>query len=298
MSDKLWGEIQDESEIDKSIVNLKPADMFIPKPFSFTGVYDDTPDHPFLRPPMSQKGFNTVLHAIDLVKHNREIKAQKTQLHNRIMKTKGDCEMPEIPPPPDEFCPQISEVSKLTESSVIRLVDVPSISEQTANVLLKKSAASILCHVGFSTANSDALDCISEVLVNYIRNFCVELRKQQDSYLMGHKTTHTDVFEATLYEHKIRGYEEFIRYAKSNIIDYTLKLDDKRKEIEAEYSVLCGLPKQAARSIPGHFPSVNSIDLLKGDFGPEPASPTIIPEHNDAISRDVFMHEPNGIFYS
>lgn len=298
MSNKLWGEINDESEIDKSIANLKPASMFIPKPYSFTGIHDDTPDHPFLRPPLSQKGINTVLHAIDLVKHNNEINVQKTQLYNRIMKTKGECEIPEIHPPPDEFCPHLSEISKPSESTIIRLVDVPAISKQTANVLLKKSAASILCHVGFATAHSDALDCMTEVFGDYIHSFCLELRKQQDSYLMGKKTTYTDVFEATLYENKIRGYDEFIKYVKSHIIEYTLKLDDRRQEIEAEYSVLCKIPKQSARSIPGHFPAVNSIDLLKGDFGPEPASPSIIPDHNDAISRDVFMHEPNGIFYN
>ena len=296
--EKLWGEIDDEPEIDTSIANIKPADMLIPKPYKLSCAHDDTPDHPFLRPPTSCKGSNTILHAIDLLRHNQEIQSQKMKLQKRIIKTKGDCEIPKLPPAPNEFCQQLPDASNLTKSSVIKLTEVPSISEQTANVLLKKSAASILCHVGFASADSDALDALSENLCSYLKKFSQELRCQQDNFLMGHKTSHTDVFEATLYENKIRGYEEFIRFAKSCVIDYTLKLDDRRQTIEAEYEILSKTPYHSARSIPVHFPRVNTVDLLKGDFEPEPSSPNIVTEHDtEAISRDVFMHEPNGIFY-
>ena len=298
MTKKFWGEIDDEPEIDTSVASMKPADMLIPKPYKLNSAHDDTPDHPFLRPPTSRKGSNSILHAIDLLRHNQEIQSQKTKLQKRIMKTKGDCEIPELPPAPNEFCQNLPDASNLTKSTVIKLTEVPSISEETANVLLKKSAASILCHVGFTSADSDALDTLSENLGGYLQKFSRELRNQQDNYIMGHKTSRTDVFEATLYEHKIRGYEEFIRFAKTCVIDYTLKLDDRRKTIEAEYAILSKTPYHSARSIPVHFPNVNTVDLLKGDFEPEPSSPNIVTDHEtEGISRDVFMHEPNGIFY-
>lgn len=299
MPRKLWGEIDDEPDIDTSLANIRQAEMLIPKPYNLNSAHDDTPDHPYLRPPTSNKGSNFVLHAIDLLRHNQEIQSQKTKLQKRIAKTKGDCEIPNLPPAPNEFCQQIHLSQGLARSDVVKLIEVPCISDQTANVLLKKSAASILCHVGFTSADSDALDIFSECLGSFLKKFCKDLRKQQDNYSMGNKISNTDVFEATLYENKIGGYEEFIHFAKTCVIDYTLKLDDKRKIIESEYSILSKTPYHSARSIPLHFPNVNTAELLKGNFESVPSSPTI--DHSemetDNYTRDVFIHEPNGIFY-
>lgn len=294
----LWGEIDDEPEIDPSLNNVKPADMFIPKPYKLISAHDDTPDHPFLRPPTTTKGSNLVLHAIDLLRHNHEIQSQKEKLHIKLMKTKGNCDIAPLPAAPNEFCQELLTDKNLTQSTTVRLTEVPAISEYTTNILLKKSAASILCHVGFSNAESNALDTISESLGLYLKDFCRTLRKQQDSFIMGQKSSYSDVFESTLYEHKIQGYGEFIRFVKGFVVDYALKLDDHRQIIESEYSLLTITPKHSARSIPVHLPNVNTVDLLKGDFEPDPESPDVNAEHeSETITRDVFMHESNGIYY-
>ena len=215
------------------------------------------------------------------------------------MKTKGDCEVPPLPQPPNEFCQGIPDVNQLPETDIVKLREVPDISTETAHVLLKKSAASILCHVGFNTAMSDSLDTLSEKLQEFLQKFCLSLREQQNSILLGQKVSYTDAFEATLYEHEIRGYEEFIKFSKSLTVKYVQKLEGKRKRLECEYEVLASSLNNSARSLPGHTKDCFAVDLLKGNFESDPveSQPENV-EHSEAISRsDVFMHESNGIYF-
>lgn len=295
---KLWGEIVEDHPIDQT-VTLVPAERLLPAPYTLQCTYDDTPDLPVLRPPLNARGDNAILHSIDLLEHNKTLKNLCVTTHNKLLKAKGHWEVDPLPQPPTGYSkPPATEkgTHQNTDMISLKFVTIPDISHDTAKILLKKSAASVACHAGYSTSTPAALSVLSECLSDYLTQFCLTLHDSHENISSGLKTNYLDAFEDTLHSRGIAGYSEFVPYVKSITTDFTAKLDNQRLNLEEEYKVISKTSNNSARTMPGHTDKVFVVDVLKGKFDPEPESPTQNIE--GSFSEGLFtMNDSNGMFF-
>eukprot|EP00116_Pleurobrachia_bachei_P006328 sb/3466590/ len=219
----LWGALDTGPPIDNTFANISPADIHLTKTQTIPNTSRMVSDT--IAIPRGDQ--NTVHQSIGLIRHNRDLAAQKRLLQRKIQR--GD--MSTITPPSPSLTLPMTAPPNPTPN--VQLVEIPEISPETAALLLRKTAATCLCYTGFVTASSDALSLLSTTLRDYLIRFSETLRCELDK-----NPTDSAAFERVLHDMGVSGgFPEVMAFSRNLTVDYPTKLNDRRRVLETEISL-------------------------------------------------------------
>lgn len=87
-------------------------------------------------------------------------------------------------------------------------------------------------------ASSRALDTLTDVLGNFLGNFCKIMRINADRLQEDGSLSFQDVLDQSLHQCGMRGKAELHRFWKSNVSDYMKQLNGEVESQMAEYEAL------------------------------------------------------------
>ncbi|XP_033108722.1 STAGA complex 65 subunit gamma-like isoform X2 [Anneissia japonica] len=181
------------------------------------------------------------IHTIQLLTHNRQLRNATTQLSNA---EKSDLErrIPSISPSPVLGSIKVSNKSDTENSgrsSPLMLNEgTIEIDETVAKQLSRRAVATICAHSGFEMSQESALDCLTDVLHEYLLKFCKRLRLAVDREATYGTTSFQDVLTDVFKDIGIDNTEVLYQFWKTRIKDYHDFIERKNKKLQDQYQSL------------------------------------------------------------
>ncbi|XP_044742728.1 STAGA complex 65 subunit gamma-like [Chrysoperla carnea] len=247
---KLWGEIKDPEE--SCTHNFEDLIDYAKNPNNLKQ-YLDAVLHPNLRhnknvthliqlPPMETR----VLHTISL--HHYE--NQLTDLINKKNNGYRGRHSGESSPPPIPEMPKIPTKCKETRnqfgylpkaSSEFTLgngVDTPKLSDQVREHLLKQCVGTLFAHVGFENTSESILAILSDVLDEFLKKMCTNLRHAVDNTRLGISEGFPDDIERVFTEMGIGSILGLHEFYTTRVINYQKRVYNRCQNLLKEYEEL------------------------------------------------------------
>lgn len=233
-------------------------------------------------------------HTIQLIQHNRKLRsliaAAQTPSQQPVegIKVEESEPLPQRPPSPtlpDDLLPQDCKTPRLPfqlrhsdpESDFYcgRGEPVTELSYHSCRQLMYQSAATILAHAGFDSANESVLETLTDVAHEYCLKFTKMLRFSVDREARLGQTPFADVMEQVFYEMGIGSVLSLQKFWQQRIKDYHSYMLQVSKQLSEEYEKLVHPERVSEDSKPVKIKEEPVTDIafpiseeLEGDLAP------------------------------
>lgn len=163
---------------------------------------------------------------------NRYIYDKCTSIRNNIpisLELSSTLSHDSPPPMVDTGTPIPSSSHQLTPPSII-------VSQKASHQMLQRSLSQVLEHAGFESAQSTALNVLTDLMAEYFSNIGKTARKYWDQH--GKDMSGEEILLHTLQENNVDSIHTLETYVTEDIQKYTNRLSDTHRKLESTYQDL------------------------------------------------------------
>ncbi|CAH0554090.1 unnamed protein product [Brassicogethes aeneus] len=246
MSRQHWGEIKEENEDkekqNKYVPDVMPDIERSMNNFSLNEFEDDYPaknENIILAPmdPLMLYGISLHKYANDMIEMIRV-----AELATEVNLIPPEDAAPPIPPTPElKVTHQRNNLNYIekeyTPFSRGEDVESPDLSETVVKQILQKCIVTIFAHVGFETTHKSVLDVLTDVLEEFLKKICLNLKNAAEDE-ETHGTTFPHAIERVLTQMGLGGVYGINDFYQCRVIKYIDVLRKRCIDLNDHYATL------------------------------------------------------------